>query len=95
MTERPSAYSHFRLNFEQQQKRAKDLLEAARAGEPEARSRFKSTPKLAEAQYLSPSPASWLFLRGIRIRERIGNLGLGRHWLTWQCLVCVSSSHQH
>lgn len=51
-TDRPSGYSHFRLNFEQQQKRAKDLLKAARAGEPAARAQFTSSPKLAEAQHL-------------------------------------------
>jgi hypothetical protein len=45
-------YPQFRLNFEQQGKRAKELLKAARAGEPEASARFKSPPKLAEAQYL-------------------------------------------
>ncbi len=43
----------FRLNFEQQQKRAKELLKAARAGDPAATARFKGTPpKLAEAQFL-------------------------------------------
>lgn len=43
----------FRLNFEQQQKRAKELLKAARAGDPAAIARFKATPlKLAEAQFL-------------------------------------------
>ena len=43
----------FRLNFEQQQKRAKELLNAARAGDPVAMARFKGTPpKLAEAQFL-------------------------------------------
>lgn len=47
------SYASFRLNFEQQGKRAKDLLRAARAGEPEALARFlQSPPKLAEAQYL-------------------------------------------
>jgi hypothetical protein len=46
------SYPQFRLNFEQQGKRAKELLKAARAGEPEALARFKSPPKLAEAQYL-------------------------------------------
>lgn len=46
------SYADYRLNFEQQGKRAKDLLKAARAGEPEALARFKSPPKLAEAQYL-------------------------------------------
>lgn len=46
-------YEAFRLNFEQQQKRAKDLLKAAREGSPVARARFKRTvPRLAEAQYL-------------------------------------------
>ena len=50
MTDR---YGAFRLNLEQQQKRAKDLLKAARAGDPAAVSRFKrGTPKLAEAQFL-------------------------------------------
>jgi hypothetical protein len=46
------SYAKFRLNFEQQGKRAKELLKAARAGEPEALARFKSPPRLAEAQYL-------------------------------------------
>jgi hypothetical protein len=46
------SYPQFRLNFEQQGKRAKELLNAARAGEAEALARFKSPPKLAEAQYL-------------------------------------------
>ena len=46
-------YGAFRLNFEQQQKRAKELLKAARAGDPAAITRFKHTPpKLAEAQFL-------------------------------------------
>jgi hypothetical protein len=45
-------YPQFRLNFEQQGKRARELLKAARAGEIEALARFKSPPKLAEAQYL-------------------------------------------
>ena len=43
----------FRLNFEQQQKRAKELLKAARAGDPAGTARFKGVPpKLAEAQFL-------------------------------------------
>jgi hypothetical protein len=46
-------YGAFRLNFEQQQKRAKDLLKAARSGEPDALARFTRTPpRLAEAQFL-------------------------------------------
>ncbi len=46
------SYPQFRLNFEQQSKRAKDLLKAARAGDPEVLVRFRSAPGLAEAQYL-------------------------------------------
>ena len=52
MADALGSYPQFRLNFEQQGKRAKDLLKAARAGEAEALARFKSPPKLAEAQYL-------------------------------------------
>jgi hypothetical protein len=52
MADSPSPYAQFRLNLEQQGKRAKELLKAARAGEPESLARFKSSPKLAEAQYL-------------------------------------------
>jgi len=52
MADSLGSYPHFRLNFEQQQKRAKELLKAARAGEPAALVRFKSPPRLAEAQYL-------------------------------------------
>jgi hypothetical protein len=52
MADSLGSYPQFRLNFEQQGKRAKELLKAARAGEPEALTRFKSPPRLAEAQYL-------------------------------------------
>lgn len=46
-------FPHFRLNLEQQGKRARELLRAARAGDAAALGRFKSQPpKLAEAQYL-------------------------------------------
>lgn len=46
------SFPHFRLNFEQQRKRAKELLKAALSGDRGALARFKSPPKLAEAQYL-------------------------------------------
>lgn len=50
MTDR---YAAFRLNLEQQKKRAKELLKAARAGEPATLARFPShPPKLADAQRL-------------------------------------------
>jgi hypothetical protein len=52
MADTLGSYPHFRLNFEQQGKRAKELLKAARAGEAEALARFGSPPRLAEAQYL-------------------------------------------
>jgi len=52
MADRLGSYPHFRLNLEQQGKRAKELLRAARAGDPEALARFRSRPLLAEAQYL-------------------------------------------
>jgi hypothetical protein len=53
MSDSPGTWSHFRLNFEQQPKRAKDLLKAARAGDAPTLARFQShPPRLAEAQYL-------------------------------------------
>jgi hypothetical protein len=52
MADRLGSFPHFRLNFEQQGKRAKELLKAARSGDPKALARFTSLPKLAEAQYL-------------------------------------------
>jgi hypothetical protein len=46
-------YPHFRLNLEQQGKRAKELLKAARSCDVQALTRFKSLPpRLAEAQFL-------------------------------------------
>jgi hypothetical protein len=50
---RSHPHPHFRLNLEQQQKRAKDLLRAARAGDASATAKFRShPPKLADAQYV-------------------------------------------
>jgi len=80
MTEPASAYPHFRLNFEQQRKRAKDLLKAAQAGDARALARFTSPPKLAEAQRLIALElrfASWAELKRhiaamTREREAIG-----------------------
>ena len=51
MSDRNRRRTAFRIDFEQQSKRAKELLRAARAGRPEALARFRSAPKLAEAQY--------------------------------------------
>jgi hypothetical protein len=49
-------YADFRINFEQQQKRAKELMKSARAGDAEALQRlrhagFSEAPKLAHAQH--------------------------------------------
>ena len=67
----------FRLNFEQQQKRAKDLLKAARAGDSAAIARFKGIPpKLAEAQFLIARELrfdSWATLK-----RHIGEMTLAR-----------------
>ncbi len=52
MADSLGSFPPFRLNFEQQGKRAKELLKAARSGDTKALARFKSPPKLAEAQYL-------------------------------------------
>jgi hypothetical protein len=70
------SYPNFRLDFEQQRKRAKDLLNAARMGEPEALGRFKSPPRLAEAQHLIALELrfdNWTALKrhiGVMARER-------------------------
>lgn len=46
------SYPQFRLNLEQQQKRAKELLRAAPAGDASALAKFRHRPpKLAEAQF--------------------------------------------
>jgi hypothetical protein len=59
MSDTSRGYPHFRLNFEQQQKRAKELLKAARAGEAAALQRLTAqtalragggAPQLADAQ---------------------------------------------
>jgi Domain of unknown function (DUF1835) len=66
MADRPESFPHFRLNFEQQGKRAKELLKAARVGDPIALARFKSPPRLAEAQYLIAQElrfANWVALK--------------------------------
>jgi hypothetical protein len=52
MSEVRGSYQYFRLNLEQQQKRAKELLRAARAGDAGALAKFtRGAPKLAEAQF--------------------------------------------
>src|SRR5262245_3031474 len=56
----------FRLNLEQQKKRAKDLLRAAKAGEKHASARIGTTPKLADAQLVIARDlrfASWAQLK--------------------------------
>jgi len=77
------SYPDFRLNLEQQRKRAKDLLKAARAGDGEAGARFSAAPKLAEAQYLIARELrfdSWAHLKRhiagmLREREAVETAG--------------------
>jgi len=69
-------YPQFRLNFEQQGKRARELLKAARAGEPEALARFRSPPKLAEAQYLIARELR--FDNWASLKRHIAKMGLER-----------------
>ena len=90
MTDRDAQpYAAFRLNLEQQHKRAKDLLKAAKAGEPEAlrrlhgaASRLRATPKLAQAQHCIARElrfASWAALK-----RHIGDMERARRALERQ-----------
>lgn len=75
MTETPEPYSAFRLNLEQQRKRAKDLVRAVRARDREALSRLQTAAgsrlaaaavKLTDAQFVIARElgfASWRELR--------------------------------
>jgi hypothetical protein len=75
MTGTPDPYAAFRLNLEQQRKRAKDLLRAVRASDPQALSRLNTATgrhahatevKLADAQFAVARElgfASWRELR--------------------------------
>jgi uncharacterized protein DUF1835 len=75
MSDSPDPYAAFRLNLEQQRKRAKDLTRAARAGDREALSRLSATTsgrvdgddiKLTDAQFVVARElgfASWRELR--------------------------------
>ena len=59
MTDRQSQpYAAFRLNLEQQHKRAKDLLKAAKAGRPEALRRLHGGGFTAPASSLRPRQSS-------------------------------------
>ena len=48
----------FRLNFEQQQKRAKELLKTARAGDPVATARFKGHGSSSSTLPIFPAPGA-------------------------------------
>ena len=88
-------YAAFRLNFEQQQKRAKDLLKAAKAGDPTALRRVQDTGfttssalKLAHAQHCIARElrfASWAALKQhVGAMER-ARAGLGADVLDGDC----------
>lgn len=72
MVDASESFAHFRLNFEQQRKRAKDLLRAARAGDPTALGRFSSPPTLAEAQYLIAQELR--FVNWAALKHHIGHM---------------------
>lgn len=88
-------YAAFRLNLEQQHKRAKELLKAAKAGEPAALRRLQAagfktreTPKLAAAQHCIARElrfANWAALkRHVGAMERAQN-GLHGRALDGDC----------
>src|SRR5262245_27606010 len=87
MTDRNAEpYAAFRLNLEQQHKRAKDLLKAAKAGEADALRRLShagftdaAAPKLAQAQH---SVARELrFSNWAELKRHIGDMARARHAL--------------
>jgi hypothetical protein len=92
---RSQPYAAFRLNFEQQQKRAKDLLKAAKAGDADALRRLHAAgltapgePKLAQAQHCIARElrfASWA-----ELKRHLGDMnrargGLGTSTLDDDC----------
>src|SRR5262245_1478634 len=77
-------YSAFRLNLEQQHKRAKDLLKAAKAGEPDALRRLRGAgfpepvaPKLAQAQHCIARELR--FANWAALKRHIGDMERRRH----------------
>ena len=76
-------YSAFRLNLEQQHKRAKDLLKRAKAGEPGALARMRAaglaaaaTPKLAQAQHCIARELR--FANWAALKQHIGEMDRAR-----------------
>ena len=57
----PQPYAAFRLNLEQQHKRAKDLLKAAKAGEPDALRRLRSASFGAPGEHITKLRGSKLW----------------------------------
>ena len=87
MTDRTAdAYAAFRLNLEQQHKRAKDLLKAAKAGEVDALRRLRGAgftepgaPKLAQAQHCIARELR--FANWAALKHHIGEMERLRHGL--------------
>lgn len=82
----PQPYAAFRLNFEQQQKRAKELLKTANAGDADALRRmqiagFVATPfKLAHTQHCIAEELrfhNWAALKQHIMRMDAARAGLG------------------
>ncbi len=86
----PQPYAAFRLNLEQQKKRAKDLLKAARSGEPAALRRLGviGTPdrlQLALAQHCIARELRFANWAALKWPYR-GNAADARHarWCCWR-----------
>ena len=85
MTDRNAQpYAAFRLNLEQQHKRAKDLLKAARAGKADALARLRAdgfttptAPKLAQAQHCIARELR--FANWADLKRHIGEMERSRH----------------
>jgi len=87
MTDRNAdPYAAFRLNLEQQHKRAKDLLKAAKAGDADALRRLRAAgftdpvaPKLAQSQHCIARELR--FTNWAELKRHIGDMERSRHAL--------------
>ena len=86
----PSPPQHFRLNLEQQKKRAKDLLRAVKAGEPEALARVAAhrenpgAPQIREALTTTTRLADAQFDSGIVWRQLVDHKKDGGEEVVWR-----------
>lgn len=71
MSDTLGTFPHFRLDFQQQGKRAKELLKGARAGEPDALARFERSgvDKAGDASILKLADAQRVIARELRFDD--------------------------